>query len=58
MIRVARAATTTRGEIKVKTRGGRRDVPIAALSREYLVEHRISTDGEALVFGAAPRSGL
>jgi integrase len=41
-------------EISVKTRAGRRDVPIAAPLRDALVEHRIRTGGEGFVFGSSP----
>ncbi|MGI8421178.1 MAG: tyrosine-type recombinase/integrase [Gaiellaceae bacterium] len=37
--------------IDVKTEAGERKVPIAAVLRDYLLEHKIETGGEGLVFG-------
>ena len=55
VIRVRRAwdADRTIGAIDVKSRAGRRDVPILGALRKVLVEHKLATGrgGDALVFG-------
>ena len=55
VIRIERAWDDEEGVIEVKSRAGRRAVPIAAVLRDHLLEHRLRTgrDGEGLVFGAA-----
>ena len=44
------------GEIELKTSAGRRRVPIAAVLRDHLVEHKLAAgrDGEQLMFGRTP----
>lgn len=44
------------GEIKLKSRAGRRRVPVAGILRDYLVEHQAQTDrqGSELIFGLEP----
>jgi integrase len=46
------------GEIEVKTRAGRRTVPIAGTLRDHLLEHRLNGPDEpdALVFGQDPHT--
>lgn len=52
VIRVERAWDPKSHEIvEVKTRAGRRRVPIAAVLRDYLLEHKLQGAGEGLVFG-------
>jgi integrase len=51
VIRVERAWDVREGEIGPKSRAGRRTVPIAAVLRDYLVEHKQRTNGDAPVFG-------
>ncbi len=41
------------GPIGLKSRAGRRSVPIAGVLRDYLDEHRLRSGGEGLVFGQA-----
>ena len=55
LIRVERAWDDREGEIEGKTRAARRTVPIAAVLRDVLVEHLMTTarTGEALMFGTA-----
>jgi integrase len=52
LIRVERAYDPKEDElVEVKSRAGRRRVPIAAVLRDHLVEHKLRTGGEGLVFG-------
>jgi len=51
VIRVERAWDVREGEIEPKSRAGRRAVPIAAVLRDYLVEHKQRRGGNGLVFG-------
>jgi len=46
------------GEIELKSRAGRRKVPVAAVLRDHLVEHRMRSGrtGSDLIFGNAPHS--
>src|SRR4051794_21328174 len=54
VIRVERAWDDSEGVIDVKSKAGRRTVPIAGLLRDYLVAHRLDATGglEELAFGA------
>jgi len=54
IIRVERAWDDEEGEIEGKTRAARRSVPIAAVLRDHLVQHRMRRGGEGLVFGTSP----
>jgi len=51
VIRIERAWDVREGEIEPKSRAGRRTVPIAAVLRDYLVEHKQRRGGNGLVFG-------
>jgi integrase len=51
VIRVERAWDVREGEIERKSRAGRRTVPIAAVLRDYLVEHKQGREGGERVFG-------
>jgi integrase len=51
VIRVERAWDVREGEIEPKSRAGRRTVPIAAVLRDQLVEHKQRRSGSDLVFG-------
>jgi integrase len=51
VIRVERAWDVREGEIEPKSRAGRRPVPIAAVLRDHLVEHKQRRDNAGLVFG-------
>jgi integrase len=53
VVRVERSWDTKVGEIEPKSAAGRRRVPIASVLRDYLLEHRMSSDreGSALAFG-------
>ena len=51
VIRIKRAWDVREGEIEPKSHAGRRNVPIAAVLRDYLVEHKQRRDGDGLVFG-------
>lgn len=51
VIRIERAWDVREGEIEPKSHAGRRNVPIAAVLRDYLVEHKQRRDGDGLVFG-------
>jgi integrase len=51
VIRVERAWDVREGEIEPKSRAGRRTVPIAAVLRDHLVEHKQRRGNGALVFG-------
>jgi len=53
VIRVERGWDPAEGPISLKSNAGRRKVPIAAVLRDYLVEHRVRTEreGPELVFG-------
>jgi integrase len=50
VIRVERAWDAREGEIEPKSRAGRRSVPIAAVLRRHLVEHRQLANSGMLVF--------
>ncbi|MGI8630795.1 MAG: tyrosine-type recombinase/integrase [Solirubrobacteraceae bacterium] len=58
LIHVERSWDAKEGFIEPKTAKGRRKVPIAAVLRDFLVEHRMSTEGPpvGLVFGQSPVS--
>jgi integrase len=53
VIRVERGWDPSVGAIELKSRAGRRKVPIAAVLRDHLVEHRMRSDrtGSELIFG-------
>ncbi len=51
VIRIERAWDVREGEIEPKSRAGRRAVPIAAVLRDHLVEHKQRRDNGGLVFG-------
>jgi integrase len=52
LIHVKRGWDSTAGEIKPKSRVGRRKVPIVPALRDHLIEHRVATGRtEGLVFG-------
>ncbi len=52
LIRVERSWDVRAGVIGPKSRAGRRKVPIAAVLRDYLDEHKLATErSEGLVFG-------
>ena len=54
VIRVERGWDMKEGVIDLKSRQGRRTVPIAGVLRDHLVEHRlISAEGDGLVFGTS-----
>ena len=53
VIHVVRSWDAREGPIEPKSRAGRRDVPTAAPLRRLLVEHRLRTGAEGLVFGRA-----
>jgi integrase len=58
-IRVRRSWDPLAGPVEPKSRAGRRDVPITAVLRDYLVAHRMRTDRDAgLFFGTAAGSPL
>ena len=50
VIHVRRGWDAVEGEIAPKSRQGRRDVPIPAVLRDYLLEHRMATMGDGRVF--------
>jgi integrase len=56
MIRVERGWDPSEGEIELKSRAGRRKVPIPAILRDYLVEHLVwsKRQGAELIFGNTP----
>jgi integrase len=54
VIRVERSWDPREGAVEPKSRAGRRAVPVPAVLRDYLVEHRMTQGRAALVFG---RSG-
>ena len=58
VIRVERGWDPAEGEIRLKSTAGRRKVPIAAILRDYLVEHlaRTGRQGSQLIFGKNPGS--
>lgn len=60
VIRVERGWDDDEGEIEGKTRAARRTVPIAAVLRDHVLEHKLRTDrrGDALVFGTSATSPL
>jgi integrase len=51
LIRVARSWDDVEGLIGLKTKAGKRNVPIPAVLRDYLDEHRLRSDGTGLAFG-------
>jgi integrase len=53
VIRVERGWDPSAGAIELKSRAGRRKVPIAAILRDYLVDHlaRVGRSGADLIFG-------
>jgi len=51
LIRVCRGWDAIEGEISPKTAKGKRNVPVPAALRDYLVEHRMNRAGEGVVFG-------
>jgi integrase len=55
VIRVERSWDVRVGAVEPKSRAGRRTVPIPAVLREHLIEHKLrSGQSEGLVFGRAP----
>ena len=50
ILRVERAWDRNAGVIDPKSRAGRRSVPIAAVLRDHLLEHKQQADGHGLVF--------
>lgn len=55
VIRVRRSYDErSRSFVEPKSRAGRRDVPIATVLRDALVEHKMDTRDEGLVFGRTP----
>jgi integrase len=54
VIRVECAWDAREGPVEPKSRAGRRTVPIAAVLRHLLLEHRRQTSGTGLVFGRSP----
>ncbi len=56
VIRVERGWDPAEGAIELKSRAGRRKVPIPAILRDYLVEHlaRVDRSGADLIFGNTP----
>ena len=50
VIRVERGWDAAEGEIAPKSSAGRRKVPITGILRDYLLAHKLATDGEGLVF--------
>jgi hypothetical protein len=55
LIRVERSWDDREGVIGLKTAAGSRKVPIAAVLRDHLDEHRLRSGGEGLVFGQGPK---
>lgn len=51
-IHVRRGWDAVEGEIAPKSRRGRRDVPIPAVLRDYLVEHRVAASSDQRVFAS------
>ncbi len=58
VIRVERGWDDLEGEIELKTKAGRRKVPIAAVLRDYLADHlaKVDRDPADRVFGATTRA--
>ena len=56
VIRVERSWDAVEGYIEPKSAVGRRSVPVAAVLRDHLVEHRMTSPGEGLVFGRTPET--
>jgi integrase len=56
LIRVERGWDAREGAIELKSNAGRRKVPVAAVLRDYLVEHRLfgRREGDELFFGRTP----
>ena len=52
VIHVRRGWDAVEGEIAPKSRQGRRDVPIPAVLRDHLLEHRMNGTGEGRVFAS------
>jgi integrase len=57
LIRVGRSWDKKAGAIEPKSRVGRQVVPIAAVLRDHLTEHRMNGEGKGLVFGRSERQG-
>ena len=51
VIHVERGWDDSEGEIELKSHAGRRNVPIPAILRDYLVEHRMAHPDPVLMFG-------
>jgi integrase len=56
VIRVEQGWDALEGVIAPKSAAGTRRVPVVAALRELLIEHRLSTGGEGLVFGCGERA--
>ncbi len=56
VIRVERSWDPVEGFIEPKSKKSKRKVPIAAVLRDYLIAHRIRSEGDGLVFGRSPVS--
>jgi integrase len=58
VIRVERGWDPVEGEIALKSHAGRRKVPIAAVLRDYLLDHLARSDrsGSELILGRTPES--
>jgi integrase len=54
VIRVERGWDASEGEIELKSRAGRRKVPIAAVLHDYLAENRMRSGRDGLAFGRTP----
>ena len=52
VIHVRRGWDAVEGEIAPKSRQGRRDVPIPAVLRDHLLEHRMNSTGDVRVFAS------
>ncbi|MGE5746379.1 MAG: hypothetical protein ACM33U_03880, partial [Solirubrobacterales bacterium] len=51
VIHVERGWDDSEGAIELKSHAGRRNVPIPAILRDYLVEHRMAHPDPVLMFG-------
>lgn len=56
VIRVERGWDPAEGAIELKSRAGRRKVPVAAVLRDYLLDHLARRQGSELIFGNTPES--
>lgn len=54
LIRVRRGWDAIEGEIAPKSAKGKRNVPVPAVLRDFLVEHRMSRGGDGVLFGTLP----